>query len=129
MHGIVNYMIPFGKQHFPDEKVEVDDKYKYPLSYVPPTGFGNAIDTWGRRWVDTAAASTFTVGTDRSPYQTVDRAAREVGLSFADQVRVATPKERDEYRREQEFLALLFDGYTAVPVQERCSATRWLFPS
>ena len=49
MRGIVKYLTPFGKSHFPDERPDVEDKYKYPLSYVPETGFGKTIDTWGRR--------------------------------------------------------------------------------
>ena len=49
MRGIVKYLTPFGKSHFHDERPDVEDKYKYPLSYVPETGFGKTIDTWGRR--------------------------------------------------------------------------------
>ena len=110
MRGIVNYLTPFGKSYFPDERPVHEDRFAYPSSYVPSSGPAKSLDTWGRRWVGTAAASVFTGYTGRTPYQTVDRAGREVGLSLADQVRVATPKERDEYRREQDFLALLFDG-------------------
>ena len=67
--------------------------------------------------------------TGRSPYQTVDRMRREVGLSLADQTRVATAKERDEYRIvvSKTFLrfALPVDGCSR---QGRCSGPRLLFP-
>jgi hypothetical protein len=112
MRGIVNYMTPFGKSHFHDERPDVEDKYMYPLSYVPETGFGKTFDSWGRRWVGTAAASTSTGFTGRSLYQTVDRMSREVGLSLADQTPVATAMERDEYRIvvSKTFLRFAFAG-------------------
>ena len=111
LRGIANYLVPDRfKEHFPDERPAHDDRFAYPTTYVPPSGPAKAIDTWARRWLGTAAAATWTGYTGRTPFQTVDRAGREVGLSLADQVHVATPKERDEYRREQDFLALFFEG-------------------